>query len=295
MLWDYLTVVINNWNGEVVIMGDFNEVRTEAERYGSNFNVQAANAFNSFISAAGLEEVQLVISKSLQDIEKLASMEVAQKAKIKWAIEGDENSKYYHGILNKRRNQLAIRGILVDGVWVDSPSLVKSEFLSHFTKRFDQPKDPRLQLNIEFPNKPSSEQQIDLESEITRDEIKRATWECGIDKSSGPDGFTFGFYRRYWSFLENDVVQAVCSFFQYGSFPKGGNSSFIALIPKTNNANMVKDFRPITLIGSLYKIIAKILSNRLVVVLRDVVNEVQSDFVANRQILDGPFILNEIF
>ncbi|GKC02740.1 RNA-directed DNA polymerase, eukaryota, reverse transcriptase zinc-binding domain protein [Tanacetum coccineum] len=57
---------------------------------------------------------------------------------------------------------------------------------------------------------------------------------------------------------------------------------------------MVKDFRPISLIGSLYKIIAKILANRLVVVLGDIVNEVQSTFVADRQILDRPFILNEV-
>ncbi|GKE46221.1 RNA-directed DNA polymerase, eukaryota, reverse transcriptase zinc-binding domain protein [Tanacetum coccineum] len=57
---------------------------------------------------------------------------------------------------------------------------------------------------------------------------------------------------------------------------------------------MVKNFRPISLIGSLYKIIAKILANRLVVVLGDIVNEVQSAFVADRQILDGPFIFNEV-
>ncbi|GKA00988.1 RNA-directed DNA polymerase, eukaryota, reverse transcriptase zinc-binding domain protein, partial [Tanacetum coccineum] len=76
--------------------------------------------------------------------------------------------------------------------------------------------------------------------------------------------------------------------------PKGCNSSFIVLIPKTPEAKMVKDFRPISLIGSLYKIIAKILANRLVVVLGDIVNEVQSAFVADRQILDGPFILNEV-
>nr|GFC46775.1 RNA-directed DNA polymerase, eukaryota, reverse transcriptase zinc-binding domain protein [Tanacetum cinerariifolium] len=59
-------------------------------------------------------------------------------------------------------------------------------------------------------------------------------------------------------------------------------------------ANMVKDFRPISLIGSIYKIIAKILSNRLVNVLGDIVNEVQSAFIAGRQMLDGPFILNEV-
>ena len=83
--------------------------------------------------------------------------------------------------------------------------------------------------------------------------------------------------------------------FQHGTFPKSGNSSFIALIPKTHNANMVKDFRPITLIGSLYKSISKILANRLVVVLGDIVNEVQLAFIADGQILDGPFILNELF
>nr|GEZ10635.1 cysteine-rich receptor-like protein kinase [Tanacetum cinerariifolium] len=75
----------------------------------------------------------------------------------------------------------------------------------------------------------------------------------------------------------------------------GGNSSFIALILKMHDAKMVKDFRPITLIESLYKIISKILANRHAVVLEDIVNEVQSAFIANRQILDGPFILNELF
>nr|GFC08935.1 RNA-directed DNA polymerase, eukaryota, reverse transcriptase zinc-binding domain protein [Tanacetum cinerariifolium] len=59
-----------------------------------------------------IKRMELV--KNIQDLDKLNSMEVAQKAKIKWAIEGDENSKYYHGILNKKRHQLAIRGVLKD-------------------------------------------------------------------------------------------------------------------------------------------------------------------------------------
>nr|GEW46360.1 nucleotide-binding alpha-beta plait domain-containing protein [Tanacetum cinerariifolium] len=153
------------------------------------------------------------VVKLLQEIEKKNYLEAAQKAKIKWATEGDENSKYYHGVINKKRNQLSIRGILVEGTWIDSPSLVKNE-------------------------------------------IKKAVWDYGIDKSPGPDGFTFGFYRRYWKLNENDVVDAVTCFFHQGSFPKGGNSSFIILIPKTPNANMVKDYGPISLIGSMYKIIS---------------------------------------
>nr|GFB41171.1 RNA-directed DNA polymerase, eukaryota [Tanacetum cinerariifolium] len=59
MLWDYLAHVINQWDGEVVIMGDFNEVRYKSDRFGLVFNVQGADVFNSFIANAGLEEVPL--------------------------------------------------------------------------------------------------------------------------------------------------------------------------------------------------------------------------------------------
>nr|GEX54488.1 RNA-directed DNA polymerase, eukaryota, reverse transcriptase zinc-binding domain protein [Tanacetum cinerariifolium] len=167
-----------------------------------------------------------------------------------------------NNVVNRRtkRNQLSIRGILVEGTWIDSPSLVKSEFLSHFKNRFEQSNSNRLHMNMKFSNTLSSVQVADLECQL----------------------------------IENDVVDAVTCFFHQGSFPKGGNSSFIILIPKTPNANMVKDYMPISLIGSMYTIISKILANRLVVVLGGLVNEIQSAFVADKQILDGLFILNEL-
>nr|GEY40456.1 RNA-directed DNA polymerase, eukaryota, reverse transcriptase zinc-binding domain protein [Tanacetum cinerariifolium] len=81
--------------------------------------------------------------------------------------------------------------------------------------------------------------QIDMESDVSYQEIKRAVWDCGVDKSPGPDGFTFGFIRRFWSLLENDVVAAVKYFFTSGTFPKGCNALFIALISKIPDAKMV--------------------------------------------------------
>nr|GEU80644.1 RNA-directed DNA polymerase, eukaryota, reverse transcriptase zinc-binding domain protein [Tanacetum cinerariifolium] len=217
------------------------------------------------------------------------------KAKIKWATEGDENSKYYHGIVNKKRNQLSIRGVLADGIRINNPASVKNEFLSHFKNRFEIPQEARLNLNMDFPYKLTSTQQSDLEIKVSKEDTKRAVWNCGVDKTPGPNEFSFGFYRHFWKLIETNVEAAVKYLFQYGSISKGCNSSFIALIPKIPDAKMVKDFRPISLIGSLNKIIAKILANRLVVALGDIVNEVQSDFIADRQILDGPFILNELF
>nr|GFB16565.1 RNA-directed DNA polymerase, eukaryota, reverse transcriptase zinc-binding domain protein [Tanacetum cinerariifolium] len=124
--------------------------------------------------------------------------------------------------------------------------------------------------------------------------IRWAVWDCGTNKSPGPDGFSFEFYRKYWTTIDDDVFQAVRDSFVNGHFLRGCNSSFIALIPKIQDAKFVKDFRSISLIGSVYKIIAKISANRLCVVLPYLISDVQSAFVANHQILDGPFILNEL-
>ncbi|GJX21086.1 RNA-directed DNA polymerase, eukaryota [Tanacetum coccineum] len=123
-------------------------------------------------------------------------------------------------------------------------------------------------LDFQFPKRLTLEQSEDLESFVSYDEIKRAAWNCGTNKSPGPDGFSFDFIR--------------C------------NSSFIALISKIQDAKVVKDFRPVSLIGSMYKIIAKIMANRLSLVILDIISDVQSAFVSNRQILDGPCILNEL-
>ena len=71
------------------------------------------------------------------------------------------------------------------------------------------------------------------------------------------------------------------------------NATFIALIPKKNDASNIRDFRPISLVGSLYKILAKVLANRLKVVLDKLISESQNSFVGGRQILDSVLIANE--
>nr|GEW61773.1 RNA-directed DNA polymerase, eukaryota [Tanacetum cinerariifolium] len=233
-----------------------------------------------------------VVNKRMK-IDKICSSEMAQKAKVKWSIEGDENTSFFHGMLNKKWSLLNIRGIMVDGMWIESPNRVKGEIFHHFSSKFDKPDARRAYIEMRYPKTLTCDQQVELESGVSN-EIKRAVWDYGIDKSPGQDGFTFGFYRRFSNLIENDVYDAVKYFFTYGVIPKGCNSSFIALIPKIPDATTVKDFRPISLIGSLCKIVAKFLANCLVGVLGDIVNEVQSAFIAGRQILNSPFILNEV-
>ncbi|GJS54510.1 RNA-directed DNA polymerase, eukaryota [Tanacetum coccineum] len=446
MLWSYISSLIVRWNGECLVMGDFNEVRCKEERWGSTFNAHGANVFNTFISSSGLIDVQLegyaftwahpsaskmskldrflvsdglissfphisaicldrhlsdhrpillrecisdfgaipfrfyhswfglpgfdqmvidswnslvlddnngmirfkkklqllkkkirgwvmdykrqqvgrvndlkaklsVIDKELDQgrvssddllLSRMESMKLLhdfqssinrdniQKAKIRWAIEGDENSKFFHAIINKKRANLSVKGVMVDGEWMDDPSRVKEEFHNHFATRFQDPGANRGNINFTFPNRLSLDQVSDLESPISRDEIRLAVWGCGEDKSPGPDGFTFEFFRKFWKVVGPDFCIAVEWFFEHGSFAIGCNSSFVALIPKILDPKIVSDYRPISLIGSLYKVITKILATRLSSVISSLISDVQSAFLPNRQILDGPFILSEL-
>nr|GFC15510.1 RNA-directed DNA polymerase, eukaryota [Tanacetum cinerariifolium] len=68
--------------------------------------------------------------KKMQDIKSSDARDCMKKAKIQWAIKGDENSKFFHDIINRKRTNLAIKGVMVDGEWMDDPSRVKEEFRS---------------------------------------------------------------------------------------------------------------------------------------------------------------------
>nr|GEY15330.1 RNA-directed DNA polymerase, eukaryota [Tanacetum cinerariifolium] len=83
-------------------------------------------------------------------------------------------------------------------------------------------------------------------------------------------------------------------FFDHSSFSRGCNSSFVSFIPKILDPKFVSDYRPISLIDCLYKVATKILATRLSLVISGLISDVQTAFVPNRQILDGPFIVNEL-
>jgi len=94
--------------------------------------------------------------------------------------------------------------------------------------------------------------------------------------------------------MEGDVMRFLSDFHQNGKLTRGINSTFIALIPKIDSPQRLKEFRPISLVGCLYKILSKVLANRLRLVIGGLISETQSAFVKDRQILDGVLIANEV-
>nr|GEV56851.1 RNA-directed DNA polymerase, eukaryota [Tanacetum cinerariifolium] len=289
----------NNFSGVIPrSIGSLTKL-TNLSLHGNNFSGVIPRSIGSLTKLTTLSlhgnNFSGVIPRSIElnDINQLEAKNSAQKSKIQWAIEGDENSKFFHGIINKNRSILSIRGVFVNGSWCSDPNSVKDVFKCHFETRFKKPCDDRLKLNSSFDKRLSPDQLEDLDRFVSRDEISKAVWSCGDNKSLGPDGFTFEIIRKYWHIVGSDFCVAVEHFFDTGVLQKGCNSSFIALIPKVSDAKFVTDFRPICLIGCVYKVITKVLAIRLATMNSDLVSETQSAFVANRQILEGPFILNE--
>ena len=109
----------------------------------------------------------------------------------------------------------------------------------------------------------------------------------------GPDGFITAFFQNCWSVLKQDVMVFFADFHSQCIFEKSLNATFLCLIPKKVNAINIKDFCPISLVGSLYKLLAKVLAHRLCGFLDKLKSTSQNSFVGRRQILNLVLIANE--
>nr|XP_009599592.1 uncharacterized protein LOC104095219 [Nicotiana tomentosiformis] len=103
-----------------------------------------------------------------------------------------------------------------------------------------------------------------------------------------------GFSQKCWPTVKEDVMLTLKNFHFNEYFEKSLNASYVALIPKKNEARELKDFRPISLIGSVYKIIAKVLTERLKTVINKLIGGHQMAFIKGRQIMDASLIANEV-
>lgn len=100
------------------------------------------------------------------------------------------------------------------------------------------------------------------------------------------------FFHKCWSVVEGDVMAFFEYFHKHSAFKRSLNASFLALIPKKNNAMNIKDFQPISLVGSMYKLLSKVLATRLRVMLDKLIYVTQNSFIGGGQLLDSILITN---
>nr|XP_043619830.1 uncharacterized protein LOC122591636 [Erigeron canadensis] len=143
-------------------------------------------------------EKKIKEKKYMMELENAKRLDIKQKARIKWAIDGEENTSFFHGCINARIMNNKVHGIWLNNSWIDDPQEIKKEAAAYFSKKFREPLVKRPKLVCGDIKKLSNQEARDLIAPFKMEEIKRAVWDCGSNKALGPDGFYFAFIKRYW-------------------------------------------------------------------------------------------------
>jgi len=240
----------------------FGYLETSKKRIVSTIEELDAKDENDALDGIGnLRRMELFSQLGLVD-KKLDSI-YRQKARVNWSKYGDTNSKFFHSAIRWRRLKNEVKGVEIDSQWCEEPEVVRREAKLLFENRFKATKDYGVTLgSVEFKSL-SMEVSRKMITDFTEEEVRDAVWQCGGSKSPGPDIFNFNFIKKCWDVLKTDLMEAAKFFQATGSFPKGCNASFIALVPKVRDPSSLEHFRPISLVGAIYKVITKVLSIRM--------------------------------
>ncbi|CAH9113540.1 unnamed protein product [Cuscuta epithymum] len=217
-----------------------------------------------------------------------------QRAKQHWLNEGDHNTRFFHHQASRRKRKNYISKLRdLTGKWHEGEAmnrLISTYFVDIFTSRGAH---DFAELDG-FTPKISVTDNANLTRPFTAEEVKDAIFSMAPDKAPGPDGFNPAFFQHFWADVGADVSDFVLHTIQSRAFTPGLNDTNISLIPKKDTPELVSDMRPISLCNVIYKIMAKMIANRLKTLLEKTIEETQSAFIPNRLITDNVLIASEV-
>ena len=160
------------------------------------------------------------------------------------------------------------------GIWHDDVFSIGNIILNYFSDIFSSSVgDLSVLSHLVWP-KVSVSQNAELLAPISESEVHSAVFAMHPDKSPRPDGYNPTFFQKFWSIVGVEVVLFCQEFMVSSSFPSDLNLTSIVLILKKDQVESMADLRPIALCNVLYKIVAKILANRLKPILPHIISEV---------------------
>lgn len=219
------------------------------------------------------------------------------RSRVKWLEEGEMPSRYFFDLEHKRQTAARISTL-------DTPSgkIDKDSDILHEAQRFyqtlynDEPVDRALQDQLldQLERKLTYADRQSCEGPITRPEIDAAIKKMNVNKAPGADGLTTEFYKTFWRELADDLCEIYNFAFEGESLANSQRESILRLLFKKGERCNLKNWRPIALLNTDYKILATVMATRLRPTLASVIQEHQSCGIPGRTIFDSVLTLRDI-
>ncbi|KAL2230770.1 UNVERIFIED_CONTAM: hypothetical protein Sindi_1671400 [Sesamum indicum] len=310
---------LNIWHHEIVGVPMF-AVTRKLKALKPIFRLQRINkgdlTLNVQLAKGVLDEAQQLVSSDRQNelylllehccrivyakAAKLKQIMLQQRAKMQWMKDGDQCSRVFFRKIAQRRVMRRILQINDEnGIIHTDLGEVAHEFVSYYQNLLGGTRR-RLSVDIRYlrlwaRHCITDEEANQLLLPLSADDVKQAVFDIADDKPPRPDGYSSGFFKAAWPMVGEEVTRAVLDFFSTGKLLKQINSTILALIPKVHTPMSVNDFRPISCCNVLYKIIAKLLVQKISVLLDKIVSPCQTTFIPGRSIGDNIMLAQELF
>jgi hypothetical protein len=247
-----------------------------------------------------LTEQHLRVKNEWEQMEREKTNGAIIRSKARWVEDGERNSKYFFH-LEKHNQQLknikSIRNNETGESIVDQVEIL--EYIRTFYRNLYSNDNNVVNSSphLNFPNsvQASDSDILTLENPITSDEIKEAIDDLPGGKTPGIDGLSSNFYKTFWNDLQPHFMRMANYVFENRNLSNDQKHGIITLLPKQDkDLTNIKNWRPISILNSDYKILTKIFANRLKTILPDLIHPDQTGFVLGRQIGENVRIVKDL-
>ena len=173
---------------------------------------------------------------------------------------------------NSHRRRSSINKVRINGRWLTGENEIRQGVVEAFKNLLTDPREWRaIPTNLSFSKINKVEAAI-LEQPFREEEVEATLKDMNGDKALGPDGFIAAFWQFNWDIVKEEIMLLFNEFYENAKFVRGLNATFIVLVPKKGGVEDIRDYRPINLVNSIYKLISKVMANKLKKVMDKLIN-----------------------
>jgi hypothetical protein len=214
-----------------------------------------------------------------------------------WLLRGDANTAYFHAIANGRRRKCSIPYLWDRNNLLEDAREISDHVYSFYKELFTAGPRSGISLSVNFwpvGAMVSDNENVELTRPFSPEEVRKAIMEMKANSAPGPDGLPVVFFQKFWEKLQAAVMPMFQELFVGTLVMSRLNFGVITLIPKVAGATDIRQFRPITVVNVIQRIISKVCALRLAPVLERLTHPYQFAFLKGRYIHDGILALHEI-